>query len=483
MKNRFDSAPSSKLTKGQHPDFVTLGLCPTICRAILRVGYHTPTPIQSAAIPRALRGQDLVGCAQTGTGKTAAFVLPILQHLSECKTLRGSRSPRALILAPTRELAAQIGESIGKFANGTSLQHCVVFGGVGKTPQMQFLRRGVDIVVATPGRLLDLLDERALSLGRVSHVVLDEADRMLDMGFIRDVRRIMALVPSQRQTLVFSATMPAPIEELAKRVLRHPTRITVDPVSTTRDLIDQSVCFVETHEKIPLLIALIRSGEIDRALVFTRTKHGANRVAQRLLRANIGASAIHGNKSQKARTQALAQFKSGRTCILVATDVASRGIDVKCLSHVINFDMPKDPESYVHRVGRTGRAGETGVAISFCSAADRSELAAIERLTEQRLQKRDASMLVRKPDSASVESPPQKRLRATRSQRAACSHQPALEKDRVSGSQRGGPRSGGEVRSTSRANEPTPTESTEWEDHKRPLPSARKRKRSRKNVA
>ena len=367
--------------------FAGLALAPALRAAVSAAGYREPTPIQEQAIPHVLAGRDLLGCAQTGTGKTAAFALPILQHLLAEE--RGGPRPviRALVLAPTRELAAQIGASFGRYAGGSRLRHHVVFGGVGKGPQLQALRRGVDVLVATPGRLLDLMGDGAVRLEHVRTFVLDEADRMLDMGFIHDVRRIAEALPKKRQTLLFSATMPREIEQLAGRILRDPMRVAVDPIASTCEPIAQSVYFVDAGRKIDLLLALLEDAAIDRALVFTRTKRGANRVAERLERAQVAAAAIHGNKSQAARERALDGFKRGRTRLLVATDIAARGIDVKGISHVINFDLPGDPESYVHRVGRTGRAGASGVALSLCAAEERPYLAAIERLTRRRLER------------------------------------------------------------------------------------------------
>ncbi|MHC4933013.1 MAG: DEAD/DEAH box helicase [Planctomycetota bacterium] len=362
--------------------FAALGLSYRLCAAVSAAGYDTPTPIQAQAIPDLLQGRDLLGCAQTGTGKTAAFALPILQHLSE---RRGAL--RALVLAPTRELAAQIGASFGTYGRRTGLRHHVIFGGVSKGPQKRALRAGLDILVATPGRLLDLMGEGVVDLSRISHFVLDEADRMLDMGFVRDVRRIVRPIPRDRQTLLFSATMPDEIRELARTLLRDPLHVAVDPVSSTREPTSQAVYFVEKQQKLSLLLRLLddRDLEVDRALVFTRTKHGANKVARQLGGASVSATAIHGNKSQSARERALHGFKRGDLRVLVATDIAARGIDIKELSHVINYDLPNEPESYVHRIGRTGRAGLTGAAISFCATEERTYLRDIERLTNRRL--------------------------------------------------------------------------------------------------
>ena len=344
-------------------------------------GYQSPTPIQRSAIPHVLTGRDLLGSAQTGTGKTAAFALPILQRLS-IDAKRGVI--RALVLAPTRELAAQICDSFEKYAGDTRLRSMVIYGGVGKDNQIRSLQRGVEILVATPGRLLDLLQDGYIDLSGVETFVLDEADRMLDMGFIRDVKRVVRVLPLERQTLMFSATMPPEIDSLANSILRDPVRVAVDPISSTREPISQAIYFIDKERKAQLLVKLLRGEPMERLLVFTRTKHGANRLVKNLATAGFGAAAIHGNKSQSARVRALDDFKSGRIRIIVATDIAARGIDIKGLSHVINFDLPNEPESYVHRIGRTGRAGQSGVAISFCSSEERPYAQAIERLTKRR---------------------------------------------------------------------------------------------------
>ncbi|QQR90999.1 MAG: DEAD/DEAH box helicase [Myxococcales bacterium] len=385
--------PSVTLSENNKPQshdaFAALGLCETLQRNLDRAGYSVPTPIQKKAIPHVLQGKDLLGCAQTGTGKTAAFALPILQKIMQESRPAGPVAIQTLVLAPTRELAAQIGASFSTYAGRGGPISYVVFGGVSKHGQLQALRRGVEVLVATPGRLLDLMNDGVVKLDRVHTFVLDEADRMLDMGFIHDVRRITRALPSSRQTLLFSATMPAAIQELADRILRNPVQVAVDPVSSTRAPIEQSVHFVEKSKKTSLLIKLLGDKEIDRALVFTRTKHGANRVVRNLLHAKVGAAAIHGNKSQSARVRALEDFKAGRVRVVVATDIAARGIDIKDLSHVINFDLPNEPESYVHRVGRTGRAGASGIAISFCSDEERPYLRAIERLTKRDIAQRE----------------------------------------------------------------------------------------------
>ncbi|MFZ5480358.1 MAG: DEAD/DEAH box helicase [Myxococcota bacterium] len=364
-------------------NFDELALTEPLLRAVRAQGYTTPTPIQAAAIPHVLAGRDLVGCAQTGTGKTAAFALPLLQQLAAKK---GHGGVRVLVLAPTRELAAQIGESFracGKHL--PELHGTVVFGGVGKANQVRALRAGVDVLVATPGRLLDLAGEGHVRLDRVEHLVLDEADRMLDMGFVHDVKRVLKLLPAKRQTLLFSATMPAAIEALCKEILKDPARVSVVPQATTADKVDQSVHFVQKAEKRALLARLLRHPEVERAVVFTRTKHGANRLAEALAAADIGAEAIHGNKSHNARERALAGFKKGTVRVLVATDIAARGIDVHGISHVFNFDIPNEAETYVHRIGRTARAGAAGIAVSLCDPDERAWLRDIERLIRQRI--------------------------------------------------------------------------------------------------
>jgi ATP-dependent RNA helicase RhlE len=362
--------------------FSELDLIESLQRALAEEGYTTPTPIQSQAIPPLLQGRDLLGVAQTGTGKTAAFALPILQRLAQGQP-RGRRSVRALILTPTRELAAQIADSFARYGRHLKLSHAVVYGGVGKVPQIRALRAGVDILIATPGRLLDLMGDNCVRTEGLEVLVLDEADRMLDMGFAPDVKRIIATLPKQRQTLLFSATMPQDIAVLADRILANPVKVAVTPVATTAERVKQHVLFVDTANKRALLADLIKGTGISRAIVFTRTKHGASRLADQLGRGGISADAIHGNKSQAQRERALDNFRRGRCRVLVATDIAARGIDVDGISHVINFDLPNEPESYVHRIGRTARAGASGSAISFCSADERDYLRAIERLIRQ----------------------------------------------------------------------------------------------------
>jgi ATP-dependent RNA helicase RhlE len=366
--------------------FENLELVEPLQRALAAQGYAAPTPIQQQAIPHVLAGRDLLACAQTGTGKTAAFALPILQRLAAVRSKGGPRGIRALVLTPTRELAAQIVESFETYGKHLGLRHAVVFGGVGAHGQVRALEARPDVLVATPGRLLDLAGEGFVDLRLLEVFVLDEADRMLDMGFLPDVKRVLARLPTPRQTLLFSATMPADIEELSKRILVNPVRVAVAPVATTADRIEQSVYFVPFDRKRALLEHVLADPAIDRALVFTRTKHGADRVVRSLEKARIDALAIHGNKSQNARTRALASFKEGRTRVLVATDLAARGIDVDAVSHVINFDLPEVPEQYVHRIGRTARAGASGIAMSFCDEREeRGLLAAIERLIRMRI--------------------------------------------------------------------------------------------------
>ncbi|MET0342104.1 MAG: DEAD/DEAH box helicase [Polyangiales bacterium] len=365
--------------------FTEFGLSQPLLRAIGEEGYDTPTPIQVKAIPHVIEGRDLLGCAQTGTGKTAAFALPILERLGKRRTPRTAKHVRVLVLSPTRELAAQIGDSFKAYGRHTGITSTVVFGGVNQNRQIGAMEHGVDVLVATPGRLLDLLNQRVISLAQVEIFVLDEADRMLDMGFIHDVRKIAAQVPNERQTLLFSATMPDDIRQLAAKLLKNPIEVAVTPVASTAETIDQAVYFVEKADKRALLAWVLEDPRIERALVFTRTKHSANRVAEYLEKRGIRAAAIHGNKSQNARERALDGFKRGGLRVLVATDIAARGIDIDQLGFVINYDLPNVPEAYVHRIGRTGRAGSTGQALSFCEAEERPFLADIERLIRMNL--------------------------------------------------------------------------------------------------
>jgi len=362
--------------------FENLNLIEPIKKALKTEGYTTPTPIQEKSIPIILNHKDLLGCAQTGTGKTAAFAIPILQLLSaeEAPQDRGVRQIRALILTPTRELAIQIGESFEAYGRHTNLKYKVIFGGVPQHSQTVALRSGIDVLIATPGRLLDLMDQRFVHLREVKMFVLDEADRMLDMGFINDVKRIISKLPAKRQTLFFSATMPLEIQHLASTILTNPVMVEITPVVETTNLIKQSVYFVEKSDKKSLLLHLLKDAKVESALIFTRTKHGADKVVKDLEKAGIDSAAIHGNKSQNARQTALSNFKSKRTRILVATDIAARGIDVDDLSHVINFELPNVPETYVHRIGRTGRAGANGIAISFCDAEEKQYLKDINKL-------------------------------------------------------------------------------------------------------
>jgi ATP-dependent RNA helicase RhlE len=365
--------------------FTELGVAQPLLQALAAQRYHTPTPIQARAIPALLAGKDMLGIAQTGTGKTAAFALPLLQHLTADRRGAGPRRARVLVLAPTRELAIQIHDSFKTYGRHLGLRHTVVYGGVGQQPQVKAMAKGVDTLVATPGRLLDLMQQGHIMLDRVAYLVLDEADRMLDMGFIRDVRRIVAALPQERQSLLFSATMLAEVERLAADMLRRPVRVEVTPHVVTVDRVEQRVLFVEARQKRAALAGLLRDPALSRVLVFTRTKHGANRVSAELDKAGIVAAAIHGNKSQQARQRALEGFRAGRARVLVATDIAARGIDVDGVTHVINYELPHEPESYVHRIGRTARAGAAGVALSLCDTSERGQLRAIERLIRRPL--------------------------------------------------------------------------------------------------
>ncbi len=363
-------------------DFINLGLASPLLDALAKQGYKNPTPIQTKAIPPALQGKDILGTAQTGTGKTAAFTLPILQQLLPALNVKSKRPIRVLILTPTRELALQIHESITDYGSQMKVFHSVIFGGVGQKPQTDALRRGVDIITATPGRLLDLMNQGHINLSKIEHFVLDEADRMLDMGFIHDVKKIYSKIPKKRQTLLFSATMPKEVLNLSNSLLNNPIRISVAPISSTAEKVGQKVFFVDQKSKRFLLKSLLEDDKlaINAVLVFTRTKHGANRVVKDLTKNNITAQAIHGNKSQNARQNALDNFKKRITRVLVATDIAARGIDIDDLSHVINYDIPNIPETYVHRIGRTGRAGNSGIAWSFVDIEERKYLSDIQKL-------------------------------------------------------------------------------------------------------
>ena len=359
-------------------------MCNNILKAIKNEGYDSPTPVQELAIPLLIEGRDVLGVAQTGTGKTAAFALPVLEKLSFGKS-QGKRNIRALILSPTRELAAQIDQRFYVYSKYMDVRHKVIFGGVSQKPQVQSLRKGIDVLVATPGRLLDLIQQGYVDLNHVEFFVLDEADRMLDMGFIRDIKKILKILPRNRQNLLFSATMPSSIANLANSFLNNAEMIDLSPEEITVERIDQAVLFVRKEDKIKLIIDIIKENQVKRGIIFTRTKHGANKLVKKLDRADISALAIHGNKSQGARTRALSQFKSGSTPLLVATDIASRGIDVDDVSHVFNYDLPNEPESYVHRIGRTARAGKSGSAYAFCDESESGYLIGIERLIGKKI--------------------------------------------------------------------------------------------------
>jgi ATP-dependent RNA helicase RhlE len=363
--------------------FDALNLNEPICRAVRSEKYDRPTPIQHQAIPHLLQGRDLLGCAQTGTGKTAAFALPILHLLSEKKQASGSKGPRALVLTPTRELALQISDSFRVYGRHLNLKQTLVFGGVSPKPQINALKRGIDILIATPGRLIDLYQQRHFRLDNIEVLVLDEADRMLDMGFLPDIKKIYAMTPNSRQSMLFSATLPDEILRLTKNFLSDPVRVSVNPPASTVDKIDQRVLFVDRENKGALLESVLQDESIDKALIFARTKHGANKIVKNLGKARIKADAIHGNKSQAARMDALKNFRAGKVQVLVATDIASRGLDVEGITHVINYELPNEAESYVHRVGRTARAGAAGVALSFCDAGEKGYLRQIEKTINQ----------------------------------------------------------------------------------------------------
>lgn len=377
---RARTGHSTRQPQPQLPPGVFSSLMPELQRAVAAAGYDTPTPIQEQCIPQLLEGRDLLGSAQTGTGKTAAFVLPLLQRLSGNSSRPRKGTPRTLILAPTRELAAQIEESIRNYGRFLHLTHTVIFGGVNQHHQVKALNRGVHILVATPGRLLDLMQQGFIRLNEVEVFILDEVDRMLDMGFIPDIKRVLSQLPAKRQTLFFSATIPAKMLDLAHTMVRNPVRVAIEPDQPTLESIDQKVLFVGKANKDALLVSLLRNPQTNKVLIFTQMKHVANRVVKKLYAAGIHGTAIHGNKSQAARTKALDGFKRGRYRVLVATDVAARGLDVDNITHVINYDLPVEPETYVHRIGRTARAGANGNAISFCCAEERAYLRDIERL-------------------------------------------------------------------------------------------------------
>jgi len=365
--------------------FAALGLSEALLKALAHEGYTTPTPIQTKAVPHVLAGRDLFGCAQTGTGKTAAFALPLIERLMKDRRPAAPKHCRILVLAPTRELAGQIHDSFKAYGRHAHLKSAVIYGGVNQNPQASAVARGVDVLVATPGRLLDLIGQRLLEIKTVEYLVLDEADRMLDMGFIHDVRRIVGMLPRQRQTLFFSATLPAEVRDLADTMLRDPLEVKTAPQATPAETVAQSVFHIPQKQKRSLLVHLLQTAGMGRVIVFTRTKRGANKLAQDLEKAGVRAAAIHGNKSQNQREKALADFKSPRPPVLIATDIAARGIDVDEVSHVVNYELPHEPETYVHRIGRTGRAGLTGEAVSFCDREEEERLEAIERLLRRRI--------------------------------------------------------------------------------------------------
>lgn len=366
--------------------FKELQLSESVLRALIEKQYSTPTPIQVKAIPIALKGSDLVGIAQTGTGKTAAFAIPIIEHLKQEHYAKESkREIKALVLTPTRELAIQISETFTDYGKYTGLKHTVIFGGVNQNPQVRTLNQGVDILIATPGRLLDLISQKVISLSHITHFVLDEADRMLDMGFIHDIRRLLPMLPTKRQTMLFSATMPNEIVDITRTILYKPERVEVAPVASVVDTIEQNLFFVEKPQKIELLISVLGEQRGKTTLIFSRTKHGADKIARTLINRKIQCEAIHGNKSQNARQTALENIKNGKSHIIVATDIAARGIDIQNLGVVINYDMPDVAETYVHRIGRTGRAGNSGVAFTFCTKEEHIMVRNIQKLTHKRL--------------------------------------------------------------------------------------------------
>lgn len=435
--------------------FDGLGLAAPLLKSVQAAGYTEPTPIQLQSIPHLLQGTDLLGCAKTGTGKTAAFALPIIQRLMAHKMRPAPKCPRALVLVPTRELAAQVGESFRTYSAGISLASTVIYGGVGQNPQVAALQRGVDVLVATPGRLVDLMGQGFVRLDKVEVLVLDEADHMLDLGFIPDVRRIVAKLPQQRQTLLFSATMPPEIAKLAESMLHKPVKVYVAPPASTVDAITQSVYFVNRNGKPDLLVRLLSGADIERALVFTRTKRGADKVARKLNQAGIPAHAIHGNKSQNNRERTLKGFREGSIRVLVATDIAARGLDIDGVSHVVNYELPHVPESYVHRIGRTGRAGATGIAISLCDDEERSLLADIEKRTKKKIPHASVpggkTNTRPKPDSAGAE------MGEAEPRRPAARHRETLPARRGPASPRGnGPQRGPSNQRQNKARAPLP---------------------------
>ena len=360
--------------------FKELNIIAPVLRALEEKKYSIPTPIQEQAIPVAISQRDLLGCAQTGTGKTAAFAIPLIQQLSKVTSPEKKRPIRGLILSPTRELAIQIDECFSHYAKYTNIKHSLIFGGVNQNPQVENLRKGTDVLIATPGRLLDLVAQGFVKLNTVEYFVLDEADKMLGMGFIHDIKRVISKLPKQKQTLFFSATMPPEIIALSKSILRNPVKIEISPESAVVDTIDQYVYYVEKYDKRVLLISVVKNATGDSILVFSKTKHGADRIARTLCKAGIGSEAIHGNKSQTARQRTLDNFKSGKTRVMIATDIAARGLDISKLPLVINYDLPDIPETYIHRIGRTGRAGKTGTALTFCAQEEMKQLHSIQEL-------------------------------------------------------------------------------------------------------
>ena len=404
---------SPETVKTENPTFADLGIVEPLCRALSAEGYEHPTPIQARTIPALLQGRDVLGLAQTGTGKTAAFALPILQKLLSGEGRRNPKTTKALILAPTRELAIQIDESLATYGKHLHLRHTVIFGGINQTRQVKAMASGVDVLVATPGRLLDLMNQRHVNLNDTNILVLDEADRMLDMGFARDVKKIIAAMPKEgRHSLLFSATMPASIEALAAEILSDPVRVEVTPKVVTVDRIDQHVMFIEQRRKRELLARLLENADLSRVIIFTRTKHCANRVSDQLEKGGVPSEAIHGNKSQGARQRALEAFRNGDARVLVATDIAARGIDVDGITHVINYELPNEPESYVHRIGRTARAGASGIAYSFCDSSERPYLKSIERLTKRTLTVYDTKPLIGDQPSPEFANEPREQPRS-----------------------------------------------------------------------
>ncbi|MGE0144917.1 MAG: DEAD/DEAH box helicase [Planctomycetota bacterium] len=435
-------------------DFSSLGLSQPTLRALNECGYTTPTPIQAQAIPYLVDGRDLLGIAQTGTGKTAAFALPTIDFLAHDRAPLSPKEVRCLVLVPTRELAAQVHEAFATYGKHHDLRFAVAFGGVGIVPQQRTLARGVDVLVATPGRLLDLLSQRSVNLRELEVFVLDEADRMLDMGFINDVRKILALLPKDRQSLLFSATMPPDVVTLTRTILNDPMRVEVTPPAKTADRVEQGVYFVDKSLKRDLLAHLLTETSMFRTLVFTRTKHGADRVVRNLKSADIHAVAIHGNKAQGARERALAGFRDGKIPVLVATDIAARGIDVDDVSHVINFDVPNVPETYVHRIGRTGRAGREGIAISFCDREEQAFLRDIEKLTGRRVPVLEMPAGIKglpipamspEPTAKTAGSGKSNRGKSNAARKDSGTHGAASRGPRI-GRRRGKPRRAGEVR-------------------------------------